>query len=235
MSPTLSHTPTENSVREQIIETCRRLDGAGLNTGRAGNLSAWWDRGNGAGMLITPSAMHYDAMGIDDIVWMPLTQPAKGVTAFGEHAPSSEWRMHQALYLAQPETRAVLHVHSPFATTLACLPKIHAQGIPAFHYMVAVAGGNTIRCAPYQTFGTQALSDAMCQAMVDRRACLLANHGQIAIGKSIGSAFDLSLEVESLARLYWQSLQLGEPTILTDTQMDAVRTQFQNNAYRDDA
>ncbi|MGC1443179.1 MAG: class II aldolase/adducin family protein [Burkholderiaceae bacterium] len=234
---------SENSFRQAIIDCCRQLNTANLNTGRAGNLSTLWHRGGEAGMLITPSAMHYDQMTIDDIVWMPLKQPAgknDAMVTDGHNKPSSEWRMHQTLYLSSDGsgnpgnsgTRAVLHVHSPFATTLACLPRVQAEGLPAFHYMIAVAGGNNLRCAPYALFGSEELSAAMQQAIAGRRACLLANHGQIAVGADIRAAFDLAAEVEDLCRLYWQALQIGEPVILTDKQMVAVHESFASYSYR---
>lgn len=222
---------SENDVRQQIIGTCRRLDAAQLNTGRAGNLSARWHRGLADGMLITPSAMPYDSLGIDDIVWMPLGQNQADPAAEGEQRPSSEWRMHLDLY-QRNDVQAVLHVHSSFATTLACLPRVQQHGIPAFHYMIAAAGGNTIRCAPYHLFGTSALSNAMLTAMQDRRACLLANHGQVATGASITAAFELAAEVETLSKMYWQALQVSEPVILSDTQMDEVHEAFAAYHYR---
>ncbi len=226
---------SENAMRQQIVECCQQLDSAQLNTGRAGNLSALFDRGAKTGMLITPSAMHYDAMTIDDIVWMAIEQPAHTPVWDGNHRPSSEWRMHQAMYQALPadQCQSVLHVHSSIATTLACLPSVQKGGIGAFHYMIAAAGGNTIECARYETFGTEALSAAMVDAIKDRRACLLANHGQIAVGTSIRAAFDLAAEVESLCKMYWQALQVEPPAILTDAQMDEVHEQFANYRYRE--
>jgi L-fuculose-phosphate aldolase len=141
--------------------------------------------------------------------------------------------MHMSLY-GQEDVAAVLHVHSSFATSLACLPKIQAHGIPAFHYMIAAAGGNNIRCANYHLFGSRSLSDAMADAMQSRRACLLANHGQIAVGSSISAAFELAQEVETLSKMYWQALQLGEPAILSDQQMHEVHEAFARYQYRDD-
>ena len=139
-------------------------------------------------------------------------------TAHGDRLPSSEWRFHRDLYRAREEFRAIVHAHAPFATTLACL----RRGIPAFHYMVAMAGGRDIRCAPYATFGSAELAAHAVAAMAGRRACLLANHGMIAAGADLASALALAVEVEGLAEMYWRALQLGEPVILSDAEMDTV-------------
>lgn len=142
--------------------------------------------------------------------------------------PSSEWRMHSMIYRQQPPQRAgaVVHTHSPYASSLACLPRIQTEGIPAFHYMIAVAGGTTIRCAPYATFGTQALSDFAAVALRGRCACLLANHGVLAYQNSLPRALTLAQEVETLARMYWQALQIGAPVILDDAEMQRVIERF---------
>lgn len=145
----------------------------------------------------------------------------------GRRIPSSEWRMHRDLYGGRDEARAIVHVHSPYATSLACLPAIQARGIPAFHYMIALAGGDDIRCARYATFGTQALSDAVLDALAGRRACLLANHGQIAFGASLEQALALALELETLARQYAQARQLGEPVLLDAAEMERVLRAFE--------
>ena len=137
--------------------------------------------------------------------------------------PSSEWRFHRDIYVARPELNAIVHAHSPFATTLACL----ARDIPAFHYMIAVAGGKDIRCAPYATFGTQELSDRALVALEGRQACLLANHGMIAVGSSLAKALALAVEVEALAEQYWRALQIGAPNLLSDAEMDIVLKKFQ--------
>jgi L-fuculose-phosphate aldolase len=150
------------------------------------------------------------------------------VPAQGERAglaPSTEWRMHRELH-RRLGARAVVHAHSPYATSLACLPRIQREGIPAFHYMVAVAGGTDIRCAGYATFGTQALADAAVAALQGRRACLLAHHGLLAHGDTLAQALAVALEVETLARMYWQALQIGEPALLDDAQMAEVLARF---------
>ena len=156
----------------------------------------------------------------EDIVAMPIAGEAE--PARGTRVPSSEWRIHRDIYRARPDTAAIVHTHAPFATSLACLNR----GIPAFHYMVAVAGGKDIRCAPYATFGTQALSDHAVAALDGRKACLLANHGMIAIGAALPAALALAVEVETLAEMYWRALQLGEPVVLSDAEMDLVIAKF---------
>jgi L-fuculose-phosphate aldolase len=207
--------PTKHRrLRRAIVETCRQMNVLGLNQGKAGNLSA---RVPG-GLLVTPSGLAYDAMTPDDIVFMKTD----GALPEGQRTPSSEWRFHRDILAARAEVGAVLHSHAMFATTLACLHR----DIPAFHYMVAVAGGDSIRCAPYATFGTQALSDHALTALTDRRACLLANHGLIALGASVGEALDLGVEVETLAAQYWRALQVGEPHILPAGEMAVVLEKF---------
>ncbi len=196
-----------------IIETCLAMNAAGINQGSAGNVSARFDHG----FLITPSGIAYDRLQPSDIVFVGLDgSPENGLK------PSSEWRMHRDIYSASDDAQAVLHAHPTFATALAC----QRRGIPAFHYMVAVAGGNDIRCADYALFGTQELSDNMLQALADRRACLLGTHGMICYHDSLERALWLGIEVESLARQYWHTLQLGEPVLLDDTEMDAVLKKF---------
>ena len=142
--------------------------------------------------------------------------------------PSSEWRFHRDIYRARPEAGAVVHAHAPYGTTLACL----GRGIPAFHYMIAVAGGDTIRCAPYATFGSQALSDHALAALEGRRACLLANHGMIALGPDLAAAFDLAVEVEALAGQYWRALQIGAPRLLSADEMADVLEKFRTYGRR---
>ncbi|MCH7958311.1 MAG: class II aldolase/adducin family protein, partial [Proteobacteria bacterium] len=184
--------------RREIIEAARRMNALGLNRGTSGNISARVD----GGLLITPSGIPCEECRPGDIVEMGMDG-----TSDDRRRPSSEWRFHRDILAARPEVGAVVHAHSPFATTLACL----GRGIPAFHYMIAVAGGRDIRCAPYATFGTQALSDAAVKALEGRRACLLANHGMIVVGPALKAALALAVEVEALAEQYWRVLQVGEP------------------------
>lgn len=227
---------SENDARRALIACCVRFAPLGLNHGKSGNASLRWHRGAQDGMLITPSGRPYESTDLDDIAWVALEAPAlvdRDDTVLtpparyeGPFPPSSEWRMHRDVFAKHGGAQAVVHVHSPYATSLACLPRIQREGIPAFHYMVAVAGGKGLGCARYATFGTQALSDAVLEALGDRRACLLANHGQLAWGAGLEQALALSLEVETLSRQYWQALQIGEPVLLDESEMDRVLEAF---------
>jgi L-fuculose-phosphate aldolase len=205
----------ERGLRLRLATAARALALAGLNPGRSGNLSARVE----GGFVVTPSGAPYETMSPDDLVRVTLA----GEFDAGARGPSSEWRLHRDIYAARVEVGAVVHTHSPYATTLACL----RRGIPAFHYEVAFAGGPDIRCAPYATFGTQELSDRAGAALEGRNACLLANHGAIALGGDIEAAADLAGKVEALARLYWQALQLGEPAILDAQEMARVLRKFE--------
>jgi L-fuculose-phosphate aldolase len=210
----------EQALRRALIATAREMNALGINRGKSGNVSARWRHPPFDGYLITPTGMPYADLAADDIVAMPLAGGADA--AVGTRAPSSEWRFHRDLYRARPDTGAIVHTHAPFATALACL----RRDIPAFHYMVAVAGARDIRCAPYATFGTQALSDHAVAALAGRRACLLANHGMIALGASLAAALALAVEIETLAEMYWRAVQVGEPILLSDAEMDIVLDKF---------
>ena len=207
--------PAHLALRRRIIGACLKMNALALNQGMSGNISARVARG----MLITPSGLPYDAMAPRDIDAVD----GRG-KPHGARAPSSEWRFHHDILMTRPETGAVLHAHPPFCTALACLQR----DIPAFHYMVAVAGGDSIRCAPYATFGTQKLSDNALVALDGRRACLLANHGMIALGADPESALALAVEVEALAAQYCRALQIGQPDILPPGEMRAVLEKFRN-------
>lgn len=204
-------------LRAHMVETCRKMNATGINQGTAGNLSVR----SGKGFLITPSSMPYDAMQPEDIVEMAFDGTYVG------RRPSSEWRFHRDILKHRPDIDSVLHCHSIYATTLA----VHHKPIPAFHYMVGVAGGSTIRCSEYATFGTQALSDAALAALEGRLACLLGQHGQISLGKTMDAALSLAVEVETLSRLYVQALPLGDPPILSDEEMDRVIEQMRRMSY----
>jgi L-fuculose-phosphate aldolase len=208
----------DHTLRSQVLATCRRMNETGINQGTSGNISVRNDRG----FLITPTSLPYDIMQEEDLVQMFFDG-----THEGRRRPSSEWRFHRDILTARADIDCVLHCHSVYATTLAC----HHKTIPSFHYMIAVAGGTTIRCAPYATFGTQELSDAALEALDDRLACLLGQHGQISLGKSLASALALAVEVETLSRLYVQALTLGEPPILSDEEMARVILQMKTISY----
>lgn len=204
-----------DALRQQLVGFARRLNPSGLGQGKSGNLSVRC----AGGFLVTPSGLAFERLAAPDIVRVN----ADG-THEGPHAPSSEWRMHRDIYAARTEAEAVVHCHSPHATSLSCL----RRGIPAFHYEVAFAGGADIRCAEYATFGTQALSDHVLAALAGRRACLLANHGAVAFGSTLEDAFGLAEKVEALARLYAQALQLGEPVLLDAAEMARVLERFRD-------
>ena len=189
------------------------MNDTGLNQGTSGNISARTDDG----FVITASGIAYDRMEESHIVEMDLDGGYRG-----EFLPSSEWRMHLDIFAARADARAIVHTHSPCATALSCL----GRDIPAFHYMIAAAGGNSLRCADYATFGTQELSDNMLVALEGRSACLLANHGMISFGANLRAAFALAVEVESLCRQYALACQLGEPIILDDAEMANVQERF---------
>jgi L-fuculose-phosphate aldolase len=204
---------TDAGLREAIIETCREMNRRGINQGTSGNVSAR----SGEGFLITSSGVPYDAMEPGQIVAMDLDGGYRG-----DWLPSSEWRMHHDLYRARPEAGAIVHTHSVHATALSCL----RRDVPAFHYMIGICGGATLRCSAYATFGTAALSEAMLAAMAGRSACLLANHGVIAFGDTLARALWRAVEVETLAHQYVVACQMGKPTILGRKEMKSVLARF---------
>jgi L-fuculose-phosphate aldolase len=199
--------------REHLLNVTRRLSASGLNRGTSGNASVRVAEG----FLITPSGMEVDAMTPHDMVLMD-----KHGDFHGERQPSSEWRFHHDILKARPEIGAVIHTHSMFATTMACLQR----DIPPFHYMIALTGAATIRCAPYALFGSQALSDGAVAALQGSKACLLANHGMIVLGEDLERAYAVAVEVETLCEQYWRALQIGEPHLLSAQEMQEVFQQF---------
>lgn len=206
-----------SDLRRRMVETCRKMNASGINQGTAGNLSVRTE----SGFLITPSSLPYDIMQPDDIVAMDFDGTYEG------RRPSSEWRFHRDILRERTDIDVVLHCHSLYATTLA----VHHKTIPAFHYMIGVFGGATMRCAKYATFGTQALSDYALEALKDRVACLLGQHGQIALGKDLDHALWTAIEVETISRMYVQALTLGEPPILPDDEMARVIEQMRKMSY----
>lgn len=204
--------------RQQLLYISQQLVSLGLNRGTSGNLSARANNEAGQpGFLITPSGMAVDKMSPDDMVWMDF----KGQST-GSRQPSSEWRFHLDILNNKPEVNAVIHTHSMFASTLSTF----RRDIPAFHYMIALAGGDSIRCALYALFGSQQLSDNAIQALQDRKACLLANHGMIAVGENLEKALSITVEVETLCEQYLRALQVGKPHILTEQEMLEVQEKF---------
>jgi L-fuculose-phosphate aldolase len=203
----------ETELRSEIVRITKRLDEQGLNRGTSGNLSTRF----GEGMLITPSGMGAEGLTEDDIVFVHMDG-----TSRGRWQPSSEWLFHRDILVQRGDVAAVVHTHSVAATALACL----RNDIPPFHYMIALMGGDNIRCAKYATFGTQALSDHALAALRGRKACLLANHGMIATGKNLGEAYKITVEVETLSEMYLLALQAGEPVLLTADEFDAAQERF---------
>jgi L-fuculose-phosphate aldolase len=201
-------------MQNELLKTTQKLAELDLNKGTAGNCSVRHEEG----FLVTPSGMEVDIMTSRDMVFVDFN----GVAEKGKK-PSSEWRFHRDILASRPEINAVVHTHSMFATTLACLHK----DIPPFHYMIAVVAGDTIRCAPYALFGSQQLSDNALQALTDRKACLLANHGMIALGRDLDDALAVTVEVENLCEQYWRILQLDpNPPLLSEAEMHEVFQQF---------
>jgi L-fuculose-phosphate aldolase len=205
---------TDKELRQAVIAACRALAQRGLSYGTSGNVSVRRDERR---FFVSPTGMPYDDLELDDISLMDIDG-----RWFGRRRPSSEWRFHRDVFTSRSDVAAIVHTHSPKATSLACT----GRGIPAFHYMVAVAGGPDIRCAPYFTFGTQELSDAAVAALEGRKACLLANHGVIAVGANLAAALALAGEVENLAAQYCAALAIGEVRILDDMDMRRVVEKF---------
>ncbi len=216
--------------RRLMVETARAMNACGINQGTSGNLSI--RRSDGEGLWVTPSSLAYDAMTPAELVALDWTlhpadaragarPPAEAAPAWRarpDPRPAAEWRLPHDLLWFREEFDAVLHAHPIHATAIAC----HGQGVPPFHYMVAVAGGRDLRCAPYALFGGQALSDGAVAALDGRKACLLAHHGMIACGRSLDQALGVSVEVETLCAQYLAALQIGQPPLLSDAEIDAV-------------
>lgn len=205
---------SETALRRAIIETAQSMSRARLSPGRSGNVSARFKDG----MLITPSGRRYEDTKPEDIVFVD----ADGHVPAQQGKPSTEWHFHIAAYRARPDRHAVVHTHSTHATVLASAHR----PIPAFHYMVAVAGGRDIPCVPYATFGSEALARHVADGLAARDACLMANHGQIAIGETLSAALELAFEVEDLAEQYFKVLTLGPAQLLSDDEMDVVLEKF---------
>jgi L-fuculose-phosphate aldolase len=211
----------DDELRHAIIAGCRELTRRGLTPGTSGNVSVRRDAG---GFFVSPTGMSYDVLS-------PVDVPLVSFDGhwFGRRRPSSEWRFHRDILVARGEINAIVHTHSLKATALACTER----GIPAFHYMVAIAGGIDIRCAPYHTFGSQALSDAALEALEGGRACLLAHHGVIALGSEVAAALALAAEVEDLAAKYCAALALGAVRALDRSEMERVIEKFRTYGRQD--
>ncbi|HAA93769.1 MAG TPA: class II aldolase [Rhodospirillaceae bacterium] len=202
--------------RRELIHVVQEMNRLGINQGKAGNASVRIDQG----LLITPGGVDYAELELEDIVEMDFDGNHRCLRA--DRVPSSEWRFHCDILKTRDDLGAIVHTHGKAATALAC---VHRE-IPAFHYLVGLAGGNSIRCAPYALFGTQALSDHALKALEGRKACLLANHGMIVADTTLTRALALAVEVETLAEMYARALQVGEPVLLTDAEMAEVLEKF---------
>lgn len=203
----------EAALRKQLLAVARAMSEVRLNVGTSGNASVR----TAHGMLITPSGVPAEKCSAEDLVVV-----APDGRASGRLAPSTEWRMHADVYAEHAQAGAVVHAHPPFATALAC----QRGEIPPFHYMILRFGGPTVRCAPYATFGTQALSDNVRAALHERNACLLANHGMLVFGRDPEHALALAVEFETLCEQYWRTLQLGPPPLLSDAELAEVAERF---------
>jgi L-fuculose-phosphate aldolase len=205
---------SESTLPAGLVEAVRQLDTLGLNRGSTGNVSLR----SGGGLLITPTGASADSLSVDDLVFIARDGGMKG-----RWQPSSEWPFHRAIYQAREDVQAVVHTHSTYATALACL----RRPLPAFHYMVALAGGDSVPCVPYHLFGSQALSDAVVGTLAERDACLLANHGLVACGASLAQAMKVAIEIEALCQTYLAALAVAEPTRLSAAEMSRVLDKFE--------
>ena len=205
--------------RKEVIKYSIKLNTTNLSPLRSGNISVRSIENSVEGFLITPSGKKYDTLKEEDIVF---------VSNDGNHdtnlKPSSEWRFHKDIYLKKPDAKAIVHAHSPHATAVSA----HGKDIPAFHYMIALAGGDSIKCAKYATFGTQELSDNIIDALKNRKACLMSNHGQVAFGENLESAFELAEELENICHQYINTIKLGDPKILSSSEMDVILEKVKN-------
>ena len=213
----------ETATRSAIVEACQEMNAMGLNQGTSGNISVRY----GDRLLISPSAIKYERMQPE----MVATLPVEGEYGAwdGPLKPSTEWRFHLDIYRSRPEVGAVVHLHSPFATILS----ICRKPIPACHYMIAAFGGDDIRCSDYACFGTKALSDHALKALQGRNGCLLGNHGMIAVGPTLDKAIWLAIELETIAKQYFHALQIGDPVILSKSDLDETRSHFSTYGLQD--
>ena len=208
--------------RNQIIEYSLKLNSTNLSPLRSGNISLRGREDEIEGYLITPSGKKYETLKAEDIVFMGLNDEVENTDI--SNKPSSEWRFHRDIYVNKKEAHAIVHAHSPHATAVSS----HGKPIPPFHYMIALAGGDDIKCAEYATFGTEELSKNVIKALENRSACLMSNHGQVAFGKNLEDAFELAQEIENICHQYIIALRLGEPKILSLEEMKKVLDKAKN-------
>ena len=208
------------NLLKEIVIFAQKLNITNLSPLRSGNISVRANNKGIEGFYITPSGVKYETLKENDIVF---------VSKNGDYdekrlKPSSEWRFHKDIYLKRPEANAIVHAHSPHATAVSA----HNKDIPAFHYMIALAGGNNIKCAKYATFGSQELSDNILEALENRKGCLMSNHGQVTFGENLNSAFELAEELENICHQYINTIKLGEPKILSSNEMDIILEKIKN-------
>ena len=208
--------------RNKIIKYSLKLNSTNLSPLRSGNISLRSEENSTDGYLITPSGKKYETLKPEDIVFMGLNKEEENNEI--NNKPSSEWRFHRDIYLNKNDAQAIVHAHSPHATAVSS----HGKPIPPFHYMIALAGGEDIKCAEYATFGTKELSDNVIKALENRSACLMSNHGQVAFGKNLEQAFELAQEIENICHQYTIALKLGEPKILSLEEMKKVLEKAKN-------
>ena len=208
-----------DKLKEEVIKYAQKLNSTNLSPLRSGNVSVRAKKDDVDGFLLTPSGIKYETLKTDDIVFLSLREEYNNLKMFNSSLnPSSEWRFHQDIYRKKTEAKAIVHAHSPHATAVSA----HGKTIPAFHYMVALAGGDDIKCAEYATFGTPELSINLLKALENRKACLMSNHGQLTFGANLKQAFELAEEVENICHQYIIALKIGNPKILSKTEMSKI-------------
>jgi L-fuculose-phosphate aldolase len=213
------------NLKEEVIKFAQKLNSTNLSPLRSGNVSIRTAINNTEGFLITPSGIKYELLKETDVVFLELNKEYDFLKIFNSGLnPSSEWRFHQDIYLKKKEANAIVHAHSPHATAVSA----HGKSVPAFHYMVALAGGDDIKCSEYATFGTKELSQNIIKALEKRKGCLMSNHGQITFGQNLKQAFELAEEIENICHQYINAIKLGEPKILSFAEMQKILEKIKN-------
>ena len=206
-------------LKKELIKYALKLNSTNLSPLRSGNVSARVTKDNVEGFYLTPSGKRYEDLVPEDIVFLSIKEEYDNLKLFNSSLnPSSEWRFHQDIYRKKKEAKAIVHAHSPHATAVSS----HGKSVPAFHYMVALAGGEDIKCSEYATFGTDELSTNILKALEKRKACLMSNHGQVAFGTNLKQAFELAEEVENICQQYIIALKIGKPKILSWAEMNKI-------------
>ena len=214
-----------SNLKLEVIKYAKKLNDTNLSPLRSGNVSVRTDLSGKEGFFITPSGIKYNDLQEDKIVFLEMDEK-KNEQKIIDHGlnPSSEWKFHQDIYINKPDAIAIVHAHSPYATAVSA----HGKNIPAFHYMVALAGGDDIKCADYATFGTKQLSKNIIKALNERKGCLMSNHGQVAFGKNLDQAFELAEEIENICHQYINTIKLGNPKILSFEEMNKILEKTKN-------